>query len=152
LGLTLFLGTNAMNAFALALGDGVEANGTVNVRQTPAGTPPLGTQSYGSQGVIVSGPQTATLNGTSYTWWDVNFTSSPSGWVADIGLTAIAPAAPPLIAPGNSSSPGTSITTLSPTLSWSAVSGANGYGVYVYDITAWACHEKTDTEVVQVIS
>jgi hypothetical protein len=124
----------APNAFALALGDKVQANGTINVRQTVAGSS-LGTQSTGSPGVIIAGPQTASLNGTSYTWWDVTFSTSPSGWVADIGLIAIVPAAPTLISPGSPTSPGTALSSLSPTLSWNSVSGANGYGIYVYDVT-----------------
>jgi GH25 family lysozyme M1 (1,4-beta-N-acetylmuramidase) len=144
LGLAIFLSSCATNSFALALGDAVEANGAVHVRQTPAGAL-LGTQNSGSQGVIVGGPQTASLSGTSYTWWDVSFSSSPSGWVADIGLTAITPSAPILVGPGDSSSPGTSISALSPTLSWNAASGANGYGVYLYDVTAGALVYNNDS-------
>jgi GH25 family lysozyme M1 (1,4-beta-N-acetylmuramidase) len=142
--LGLFLLSPAPDAFALALGDKVQANGTVNVRQTAAGTA-LGTQSSGSQGVIIAGPQTASLNGTSYTWWDVTFSTSPSGWVADIGLTAIVPAAPTLLSPGSSTSPGTSLSSLSPTLSWNTVSGANGYGAYVFDITSGTLVYNNDT-------
>ena len=122
------------DAFAISLGDRVQANGTVNVRQTPAGTL-LGTQSSGSQGVTIGGPTVATLNGTSYTWWNVNFDSGTDGWVADIGLIAIVPAAPTLNSPGSGSSPGTTISTLTPTMSWNAVNGATDYGLYIYDVT-----------------
>ncbi len=79
-------------AFAFAVGNRVQANGVVNVRSTPAGTV-LGTQASGSQGTIIGGPQTASLSGTSYTWWNVNWDTGFDGWVADIGLTLV-PAAP----------------------------------------------------------
>ena len=126
------LSTN-FNAFAISSGDRVEANSTVNVRQTPAGTS-LGQQTSGSLGVVIGGPTTATLNGTSYTWWDINFDTGVDGWVADIGLTAVAPAAPTLISPGNGSSPGTTISASTTFFSWNAVTGANGYGLYVEDV------------------
>src|ERR1019366_5952431 len=45
------------------------------------------------------------------------------------------PAAPTLSSPGSSSSPGTTISTLAPTMSWNASIGANNYGVYIYDVT-----------------
>ena len=67
------------------------------MRSTPAGTA-LGQQSSGSLGVVIGGPSTATLNGTSYTWYDVDFDTGVDGWVADsgsaIGLTVVTPAAP----------------------------------------------------------
>ena len=118
---------------AISNGDRVEANGTVNVRQTPAGTL-LGQQTSGSLGVVIGGPTLATLNGTQYTWWDINFDTGADGWVADIGLTAVAPGAPTQNSPGNTSSPGPTISTLTPTMSWNAATGANGYGVYVEDV------------------
>jgi hypothetical protein len=73
----------------LSVASRVQANGTVNVRQTPAGTPPLGTQSAGALGSITEGPESAFLNGTSYTWWKVNFDSGIDGWVASIGLDLV---------------------------------------------------------------
>ena len=45
------------------------------------------------------------------------------------------PAAPTLNSPGSSSSPGTMISTLTPTMSWNASIGANNYGVNIYDVT-----------------
>jgi hypothetical protein len=33
----------------------------------------------------------ATLNGTSYTWWNINFDAGQDGWVADIGLISAPP-------------------------------------------------------------
>src|SRR5262245_57756184 len=75
-------------AGALQIGDRVQANSTVNVRQTPAGAP-LGTQSAGSQGTVVGGPTVASLSGTSYIWYNINFDAGVDGWVADIGLAAV---------------------------------------------------------------
>lgn len=134
----LVLALSVFNAAAVSLGDRVEANGTVNVRSTPAGTPASGQQSSGSLGVVIGGPSTATLSGTSYTWYDVDFDTGVDGWVADsgsaIGLTVVAPAAPTQNSPGNTSSPGPTISTLTPTMSWNSALGANGYGVYVEDV------------------
>ena len=77
--------------FAFNIGDRVQANGTVNVRPSPAGTPVSGLQSSGSQGAVTGGPTVATLNGTSYTWYNINFDSGTDGWVADIGLISAPP-------------------------------------------------------------
>jgi surface antigen len=127
--------TGDHDAFAISLADRVEANGTVNVRQTPAGTA-LGQQTLGSFGVTIGGPTTASLNGTSYTWWNVNFDAGTDGWVADVGLNSVVPSSPTLLSPGSSTPQGPTIPTLTPTMSWNAVTGATGYGLYVYDITA----------------
>jgi hypothetical protein len=100
----LFIQIGQADLFAFNIGDHVETTATVNVRQTAAGTS-LGTQSSGIIGVIIAGPTTATLNGTSYTWWDINFPSSPNGWVASVGLESAPPTVSTLAA--------TSITTSS---------------------------------------
>ena len=135
--LTVFLMFLMATGSALALGVGqrVQANGTVNVRNAPAGAI-LGTQSTGRQGTIIGGPQTVSLSGTSYTWWSINWDSSVDGWVASGGLTGLAPAAPTLNAPGDSSGPGSTTASLTPVLSWNAVNGATNYGVYVWDMTS----------------
>lgn len=41
---------------------------------------------------------------------------------------------PKLVSPGSGSSPGTVINSLTPTLQWSSVSGAENYGIYIFDI------------------
>ena len=79
-----------LQLFAFVIGDHVETTATVNVRQTAAGTS-LGTQDSGVIGSITAGSTTATLNGTSYTWWDINFPSSPNGWVAGVNLESAPP-------------------------------------------------------------
>lgn len=55
--------------------------------------------------------------------------------VANFTSLVSAPSAPTLVTPGTSSSPGPLLSTLTPTMVWTAVSGATGYGVYVRDIT-----------------
>lgn len=74
------------STFAFNIGDQIQVTGTFNVRQTPAGTI-LGTQSLGSRGVVIDGPTVATLSGTTFTWWNIDFGSGADGWVADTGLT-----------------------------------------------------------------
>src|SRR5256885_721320 len=86
--LAVWLGQGQL--FAFSIGDRVQANGTVNVRASAAGTL-LGTQSSGSQGAVTGGPTVATLNGTSYTWYNINFDTGTDGWVADIGLISAPP-------------------------------------------------------------
>jgi PKD repeat protein len=73
---------------AIVIGSRVQTNDVVNVRQTPAGTI-LGTQSSGKQGTVTGGPSVASLNGTSFTWFNVDFDSGLDGWVADIGLNPV---------------------------------------------------------------
>ena len=93
---------------------------------------PAGTQASGNQGTIIAGPQTASLSGTSYTWWNVNFDTGTDGWVADIALTVVtAPGTPSLSSPAN----GASISGTAVTLSWNAVSGAGAYSVGLRDTT-----------------
>jgi hypothetical protein len=46
------------------------------------------------------------------------------------------PSAPTLISPGSSMSPGPTLTTLTPTFSWNAATGATGYGLYVEDVAS----------------
>src|SRR5438105_780015 len=119
---------------AISLGDRVQTSANVNVRQTPAGMM-IGSQVSGIHGTTVDGPTVATLNGTSYTWWKVDFASGTDGWVADIGLTAIVPAIPVLDSPGTGTSPGSTNATLTPTMMWTGVNGATGYGLYIFDVT-----------------
>lgn len=62
------------------------------------------------------------------------------------------PGTPTPSAPGTASSPGTLLTTLTPTLSWSAVTGATGYGVYVSDQTAGGALVYDNDSVANVTS
>ena len=108
---------------AISLGDRVQTSGTINVRQTAAGTL-LGTQSSGSLGVTVGGPTVASLGGTSYTWWNVNFDSGQDGWVATTGFAVVTAATPTSPSPGTTSSPGPVQSSSTVTLSWGAATGA----------------------------
>ena len=55
------------------------------------------------------------------------------------------PLAPTLNSPGSGSSPGTAMSTTTPTMSWSAVSGATNYGLYVFDVTSNTLAYNNDT-------
>ena len=74
-------------AFGLAIGDRVKTTAAAPVRVTPGGAV-AGTQAVGNAGVIVGGPNTAILTGTStsYTWWNVNFDTNTDGWVVSTSL------------------------------------------------------------------
>ena len=80
--------SDPLEILAISVGDRVQTNDVVNVRQAPAGTI-LGTQPLGRQGTVTGGPTTASLNGTPFTWFNVNFDSGVDGWVADIGLVLV---------------------------------------------------------------
>ncbi len=75
----------------------VISSGVVNVRSSAAGTL-LGTQNS-AIGTTVSGPVNAALNGTTYGWWNINFTSGVDGWVADDVLETYTPPVPDTEAP-----------------------------------------------------
>ncbi len=62
---------------------------TVNVRQVAGGTL-LGTQSDTSVGTVIAGPVSAVLSvdGVTYTWWNIDFSSGADGWVGEDGLEA----------------------------------------------------------------
>ena len=75
--------------WGIAVNDRVQVvNGASNVRSTAAGSV-VGTQAAGSLGTVVNGPTVASLGGTSYTWWNVNWDVGFDGWVADTGLSLI---------------------------------------------------------------
>jgi fibronectin type 3 domain-containing protein len=59
----------------------------VTVRASPAGTA-LGTQTINQLGTIVDGPVTASLGGTLFNWYNVNWDAGVDGWSAEdfIGL------------------------------------------------------------------
>src|SRR4029079_10780923 len=67
----------------------VITNGKTNVRATPDGTL-LGTQPQGSRGIIAAGPVTVPNN--SVIWYQVTFSTAPSGWVGGDMLVAEAQA------------------------------------------------------------
>jgi YD repeat-containing protein len=108
-------------ALAYNIGDKVETTATVNVRQTAAGTS-LGTQSSGTIGTITAGPTVASLNGTQYTWWDINFSSSPNGWVADANFES----APPTV----TTTAATSVTATSATLNGTVYPNSSSTTIY----------------------
>ena len=79
----------------------------------------------------ISVPSGYLVSGETYTWVVAAHNSSEYGDISDVWHFSIAtsqlPGAPSLIAPAN----GSVLTTTTPTLSWTAVSGADSYGVWV---------------------
>ena len=94
---------------SFTIGEEVETTATVNVRTSPSGTPSgsrqwgeqTGLQREGAIGTIVAGPET----GSGYTWWQVNFTSGPDGWVAQNYLAAATAPAPTPTTPSQNPGP-----------------------------------------------
>ncbi len=115
--LALFI-LGASTALAFNIGDRVQTTGTFNVRQTPAGTV-LGTQSTGASGTVTAGPTNADLNGTTYTWYDIDFDTGVDGWVASTGLSnlVVVPATNPV----NSWAVGADVYTGNGTINWFTV-------------------------------
>ena len=100
-----------------------------------------------------AGTTTAPLSGTSfalpagvipashdYRWAMTSFNgateSSTQSSVLYFQTTAPPPLAPPTITgPGTTTAPGPVLSTLTPTFTWNAVTGATGYGLYIRDLT-----------------
>ena len=122
------------SALAISIGDRVQTTGSPNVRQSAAGTPYANGQPQGALGIAVDGPTSATLNGTLYVWWNINFDTGQDGWVADINLQSVSPTTPTSPSPGTTSSPGPTQTSSTVTMSWGASTGATSYGIGVVDI------------------
>ena len=107
--LILFVSSGVSAAPPTGSGQRVIANATVNVRASAGSSSILGTQPNGAAGTTISGPVVATLSGTSYTWFNVNFDSGTDGWVASIGLDR-AYSVTPSAGTGGSVSPATTQT------------------------------------------
>jgi hypothetical protein len=133
---SFLLGGGEAGLLALTPGDEVEANTQAYVDQSPGGFL-AGEQASGSQGYLADGPVGD--------WWYVIFDTPPVGWVAASSLTAIPPSAPALDSPGSFLSPGPSIAGVSPTLTWNTITGANGYAVFVYDLTTGSMVYSNDS-------
>ena len=89
------------------------------------------------------------FNGASGTW---TFSATKSGYTPSGSWTNLITISKPLtgylitisqlpepptpLSPGTSVEPGTTITTLTPTLEWTAVSGADSYGIYIRDLNS----------------
>lgn len=143
--LGLFACLGVADVGAIALGDRVQTTANVNVRQTPAGTAYPSGQSTGALGVAIDGPVTASLNGTSYIWWNVNFDSGQDGWVASLNLVAVEAATPVNPTPGSTTAPGPVQAGTTVTLSWNASLGATSYSVAVRDIASGVLVVDTTT-------
>gem|GEM_PF-3222923 len=118
----------------------VIGNQNLNVRSGAAGTI-VGSQSPGSQGKLIGGPTTASVGGTSYIWYNVDWQSGVDGWSIQDGIGLITPSAPTLSSPGNSNDPGPTLSNTSQIFSWNSVSNVTSYGLYIRDLTTNTLYE-----------
>jgi RHS repeat-associated protein len=127
----LLFGTHAS---AFGPGDRLKAISTAYIRTGPGTSYATADTAFsGDLGVIISGPY---YDGTYY-WYSNHWDSHFSGYSASLNLNAIAPAAPILIFPGNTSSSSPNIiTNFTPTFSWYPSTGATNYGLYIRDATS----------------
>ncbi len=79
-------GTIVYAAPRFNIGDRVEVQNTLDVglrvRDFPAGNP-IGRKFDGDRGVVLEGPETATLEGITYTWWRIRWEDGMVGWSAE---------------------------------------------------------------------
>jgi hypothetical protein len=119
-------------AVAISIGDRIECTTSgLNIRPTASTNGnALGQANTGDLGVVGGGP----YSGSGYTWYYITWDAHPAGYSISTYLQSVDPSAPTQISPGNTSSPGPTISTLTPVLSWNAATGATGYGVYVENV------------------
>jgi hypothetical protein len=97
-----------------------------------------GTTATPLTGTSLSLPNGFLVAGHAYRWNMTSFvgaTESPVSNLRYFQTPAATAAAPALLTPGSAISPGPKLTTTTPTFTWSAVSAATGYGLYVRDVT-----------------
>lgn len=94
-----------------AAGDTVTPTATLNVRATPAGTV-KGTHQPGDTGTIVSGPESAPLNGAPVNWYQITWGTAPtSGYSGDDDLVkTAAPSPTPSASPSPTATPNPTAT------------------------------------------
>jgi len=127
-------------ASSFNIGDLVEVQNTgskcLRVRDAPAGSE-KGYVCDGTRGIIRDGPQSAILNGITYTWWRIEWENGLVGWSAEgepggvYYIKKVPPKAPVATSPGSSSEPGPTIDTLTPTLQWQGSFGADYYALAI---------------------
>lgn len=59
----------------------IETKSLANIRKSPGGTL-IGSQEQGASGVVVGGPVQASVSGSNYWFWNINFENDPDGWIA----------------------------------------------------------------------
>lgn len=103
-------------ALALEVGDRVQANQNVNVRNAPAGSL-IGTRTATDLGTIVGGPVTADLSTTTYVWWQVNWDTGIDGWCFEGGISLMPEVDPDLLY-------GIDVSHYQGTITWTSVASA----------------------------
>ena len=112
------------------------------IREPLITTTPVLTNRLDISGTLVTGLQASILSSdiaTAGTAQLTVVTPSPGGGTSSAASFMVAgggaPNPPTLVGPGSTSSPGPTISTLTPTMSWNVASGATGYGLYLRDLT-----------------
>lgn len=125
-------------AALFTIGDRVQVSGTGGIGLTVRTAPPdlIKTDAVpeGAQGTITNGPQVATLDGTSYTWWEIQWDNGVSGWSVGnfiINITVISPSSFELSA--NAYCNTTPPEAPAIMLTWSTSNGATSYDLYRND-------------------
>ncbi|TSC73698.1 MAG: hypothetical protein G01um101444_480 [Parcubacteria group bacterium Gr01-1014_44] len=77
-----------------SLDDYIKEKNISNVRKTPGGSL-LGKQSEDAGGIIIGGPVRASVGGSSYWFWNIDFEDGVDGWVSESTIGAASPPPPP---------------------------------------------------------
>jgi len=83
----------AVPSDTFSLSDYVEVKSLSNVRKS-AGGELLGQQEEKAGGIVVGGPVQASIGGSKYWFWNIDFENSPDGWVAENTLVKGEPPTP----------------------------------------------------------
>ncbi|NNE90802.1 MAG: hypothetical protein HKN23_04075, partial [Verrucomicrobiales bacterium] len=83
-----WIGMGAPLRAQFQIGDTIQSDRHLNVRGNPAGEK-LGLQVDGRLGEVIGGPKRAAIEGTTYTWWEVDWEIGVDGWCATVGLDQV---------------------------------------------------------------
>jgi surface antigen/uncharacterized membrane protein len=108
------------------LGDRVQANSTVNVRDSAGGNS-IGQHVVGDMGTIIGGMAGATYGNPPkyYQWWNVNWDSGSDGWSVEDALSKSS--LPTITSP----LPGSTLVSSTVTFQWSSGTGVTNYFLYI---------------------
>ena len=118
-------------------GDRVQATATLNIHNSPIlNSTVLGQANQGDKGTISGASSYDVASG--FTFYYVIWDAHPAGYSASTYLQLVSSSPPPnnasaptILSPGSLSPSGPLLTTLTPTFTWNAATGATGYGLYI---------------------
>ncbi|SKA95078.1 Putative Ig domain-containing protein [Prosthecobacter debontii] len=128
-GILWAVGLPVTGAYALTIGDRIQASANLNIRSSASTSGSLlGTAAAGAQGEIIGGPTSA--NG--YTWWRVDWDSYSTGWSVADYMTKVTGSSPGNFTLSNSSPIWDTSPPAGPAvqLSWTSSSNATSYEIY----------------------